>query len=89
VAAVVPLADGRPQPLAAVYDVRAARTACTRVLDRGDTRLGAVLDDLTVVTVDEPTVAELASPRALANVNAPADLAGFDPADGDAANTPL
>jgi len=90
-AAVVPLAEGRPQPLAAVYDVRAARTACTRVLDRGDTRLGAILDDLTVVTVDEPTVTELASARALANVNTLADLADVDTdrADGDVANTPL
>jgi len=91
-AAVVPRADGRPQPLSAVYDVRAARGACTRVLDRGDRRLAAVLDELAVTTVAEATVVDLASPRALANVNTPAHLAGVDAdrpesADGDAADT--
>ncbi|MFC7071208.1 molybdenum cofactor guanylyltransferase [Halobaculum lipolyticum] len=50
--AVVPVADGRRQPLGAVYRVDAARKACETVGDGG--RLTAVLDRLDTVEATVP-----------------------------------
>lgn len=65
-------ADGRKQPLAALYHV-SSLSVVTELLDRGERRMLALLDELSVVEVDWGEL-ESAAPRAYRNVNRVEDL---------------
>jgi len=74
-AGAVPVADGRRQPLAAVYDVAATLDACDTALATGARSFRALLGHLGPATVPERTVRERTSPATFCNVNSRDDLA--------------
>ncbi len=72
---VVPVCDGRPEPLVACYRTSSVASAAARLVAAGERRLGALLEEITVDWVDEeswrPVDPQGASFR---DVDTPADL---------------
>ncbi|HJU85924.1 MAG TPA: molybdenum cofactor guanylyltransferase [Gemmatimonadota bacterium] len=67
-AAIVPLLDGRPHPLLAIWRSDLA-PACDRALERGARRVREVLDDVGAVEIDARKLLGDAAERAFQNVN--------------------
>jgi molybdopterin-guanine dinucleotide biosynthesis protein A len=75
---VVPVVDGRPDPLHAVYHTNVLAAVRSR-LASGRRRTAALLDDVRTVRVDERELRELDPElRFLINVNSPSDLKNLD-----------
>jgi len=71
---VVPVVDGRPEPLFARYS-RACAAAIRARLESGDRKVCSFYDDVRVHEVDEPTLRAIdPALRFLANCNTPLDL---------------
>jgi molybdopterin-guanine dinucleotide biosynthesis protein A len=76
--AVVPRSAGGAQPLCALYRRRAALTVATRRLAAGQLAVQGLFDELDVAFLEGPDLAAVdPTGRALANVNAPEDLAAL------------
>ena len=75
----VPVLDGYPQPLCAVYRAAPARRACRAALADGDGSLRDVVDRLGPAVVPEPEVCRRTDPATFRNVNTPADLDALAP----------
>ncbi|MFW6017949.1 MAG: molybdenum cofactor guanylyltransferase [Halapricum sp.] len=75
---VVIRADGIDQPVPAVFDSTALRTAVTKQRSRGTRRLRAVLDALEYTTIPSETVEQQWGGDVLVDVNTPADLTRLD-----------
>jgi molybdopterin-guanine dinucleotide biosynthesis protein A len=72
---VMPIVDGRPQPMHAIYRRDASRDAIGRALARGDRRMISFLDDVRVRRVAEDELREHDPDlRSFFNVNTPDDL---------------
>ncbi len=73
--AVVPVVDGRPEPMHAVYRAAPCSSTIRGALARDQRRMIAFLDDVRTVRVDEATL-RLYDPelRSFFNVNTPDDL---------------
>lgn len=88
-AAVVPVVDGRRQPLCARYPVGVAG-AVTEALAAGETSLRALLSRLPVTEVGEDDWAAVAGAVAFTDLDEPADLArtGWRPPPADPGASP-
>ena len=74
--AVVPVVDGRPEPMHAVYRAEPCSAAIGAALARDQRRMIAFLDDVRTLRVDEATLRRFdPSLRSFFNVNTPEDLA--------------
>lgn len=73
--AVVPIRDGRPEPLVACYRTSTLAATAGRLVAGGERRLGALLESLSVDEVDEMTWRS-ADPSGMSfvDVDTPADL---------------
>jgi molybdenum cofactor guanylyltransferase len=71
---VVPLADGRQQPLCAHYSPAALRRAGALAAE-GERALKALLGAVDVDEIDEPAWQRVSPPRALDDIDTPEDLA--------------
>lgn len=72
--AAVPKVDGHHQPLYAVYHAERTRSACRRLLERGVSRLEAVVAELDARSLSEETVRRHVAPESFSNVNTEAEL---------------
>lgn len=70
----VPRLDGRLQPTCAVYRVEPTLAACRQLLEDGERRTMALVDRLSVRTVEEGALPEDAGPGSFLNVNTRAAL---------------
>jgi molybdopterin-guanine dinucleotide biosynthesis protein A len=74
--AVVPIVDGRPEPMHAVYRAEPCSSAIGAALARDQRRMIAFLDDVRTLRVDEATLRQFDPDlRSFFNVNTPEDLA--------------
>lgn len=76
---VVPVVDGRPQPLCARFDAAAGETA-RELVARGERSMRALLAQIPVTTVDEAAWGSVVDAAAFADVDTPeaARRAGFE-----------
>ncbi len=83
--AAVPVYEGYPQPLHAVYRSRAMRAACEEARAEGERRIAAALERLDRVTVPWTDLEDIGTPRTFENLNTRAE---FDAAESyfDTAN---
>ena len=73
--AVVPVVDGRPEPMHAVYRAEPCGAAIGAALVRDQRRMIAFLDDVRTLLVDESTLRQFDPKlRSFFNVNTPNDL---------------
>ncbi|MCU4717971.1 molybdenum cofactor guanylyltransferase [Halapricum hydrolyticum] len=75
---IVIRADGIDQPVPAVFDAMALRTAVTEQRSRGTRRLRAALDAIEYTTITSESVEQRWGSHVLADVNTPADLTRLD-----------
>ena len=79
---VVPVRDGRREPLVACYRTASAARTAARLVERGNRRLGALIDGLEVEEIEEETWRPVdPSGASFRDVDTPEDL---DRAQGDA-----